>query len=332
MPADLGVRDDEAFWRALRTQFTIPADQAFFNTATLGSSPRVVQDAVIASIQHIDRDIADWDYKPDHENFFTGYYPEMPTRDKLATTVNCTGRDIALTQNATFGMNFIANGLDLKAGRRSRRDQPGAPRRPEGLRSPRQARRHRRPRSDRPRAAEVPRAADPALPRRDHAPYPGLGDSPHLQFARHPVSGRAALRAGARTRHLERRGRRAVAGTRGDRRAGDGLRRLLRLAAQVDARARRDGTSLHPSRTTAGRLDHPRLQRLGRPGRPDVPADAVRHRQPEPPRRARRGGGVPQPDRVRPDPGSATSRWPTGSGQGSPPCLGPRSCRPRTPS
>jgi len=116
MPSDIGTLDDEAYWRALRTQFTIPADQAFFNTATLGSSPRVVQDAVIASIQHIGRDIADWDYKPDHENFFTGYYPEMPTRDKLATTVNCTGRDIALTQNATFGMNFLANGLDLKPG------------------------------------------------------------------------------------------------------------------------------------------------------------------------------------------------------------------------
>ena len=116
MPANLGALDDEAYWRALRTQFTIPPEQAFFNTATLGSSPRAVQDALIASVQHIDRDIAEWDYKPDHENFFTGYYPEMSTRDKLATVVNCTGRDIALTQNATFGMNFIANGLDLKAG------------------------------------------------------------------------------------------------------------------------------------------------------------------------------------------------------------------------
>jgi isopenicillin-N epimerase len=116
MPADLGPSDDEAFWRQLRKQFTIPADEAFFNTATLGSSPKVVQEAVIASMQHVDRDIARWDYKPDHENYFTGYYPEMPRRDQLATVLNCTSHDLALTQNATFGMNFVANGLDLKPG------------------------------------------------------------------------------------------------------------------------------------------------------------------------------------------------------------------------
>jgi isopenicillin-N epimerase len=116
MPADLGALDDEAYWRALRTQFTIPSDQAFFNTATLGSSPRAVQETVIASIQHVNRDIAEWDYKAGHENFFTGYYPEMPSRDKVATVLNCTGHDVALTMNATFGMNFVANGLDLKPG------------------------------------------------------------------------------------------------------------------------------------------------------------------------------------------------------------------------
>jgi selenocysteine lyase/cysteine desulfurase len=116
MPANLGPLDDEAYWRALRTQFTIPPEQAFFNTATLGSSPRAVQETVIASLQHVDRDIAEWDYKAGHENFFTGYYPEIPSRDKLATTINCTGRDVALAMNATFGMNFVANGLDLQPG------------------------------------------------------------------------------------------------------------------------------------------------------------------------------------------------------------------------
>jgi len=116
MPAEFSGLDDEAYWRALRTQFTIPPEQAFFNTATLGSSPRAVQEAVIASLQHVDKDIADWDYKAGHENFFTGYYPELPSRDKVATVLNGAGRDLALTMNATFGMNFVANGLDLKPG------------------------------------------------------------------------------------------------------------------------------------------------------------------------------------------------------------------------
>ena len=116
MPADLGPLDDEKYWRTLRAQFTIPTDQAFFNTATLGSSPRAVQETVIASLQHVDRDIAEWDYKAGHENYFTGYYPELPSRDKVATTLNCEGRDVSLAQNATFGMNFVANGLDLKPG------------------------------------------------------------------------------------------------------------------------------------------------------------------------------------------------------------------------
>ena len=41
---------------------------------------------------------------------------QEPLREKLGKLVNAAGRDIALTQNATFGMNFLANGLDLKTG------------------------------------------------------------------------------------------------------------------------------------------------------------------------------------------------------------------------
>lgn len=104
------------FWSDLRKQFLIPPDEAFFNTGTLGSSPRVVLDAVVQHMTHVDRDIAHWDYKPDHENYFTGYYAELPIRTKIARVLNAAPEEIALTQNATFGMNFVANGLDLGIG------------------------------------------------------------------------------------------------------------------------------------------------------------------------------------------------------------------------
>ena len=113
-PPDGPISQD--FWRELRKEFLIPPDEAFFNTGTLGSSPRVVRDAVIQHMTHVDRDIAHWDYKPDHEQYFTGYNPENWLRDKLAKLINASRDEIALTQNATFGMNFLANGLQLGLG------------------------------------------------------------------------------------------------------------------------------------------------------------------------------------------------------------------------
>lgn len=103
----------EDFWEKLRAEFLLPRDEAFFNTGTLGSSPKVVLDAVVEHMTHVERDLAHWDYKPDHENYFTGYYPETWLRDKLAALLGADTPEIALTQNATFGMNFIANGLEL---------------------------------------------------------------------------------------------------------------------------------------------------------------------------------------------------------------------------
>lgn len=107
---------DEEFWIELRKEFLIPADEVFFNTGTLGSSPRVVLDTVVEHMTHIERDIAHWDYKAGHEQFFTGYFPETELRAKLAALLGADTDEIALTQNATFGMNFLANGLDLGPG------------------------------------------------------------------------------------------------------------------------------------------------------------------------------------------------------------------------
>lgn len=115
MPSEIRATGEE-FWKELRREFTLNRDETFFNTGTLGASPKAVQDAVIDHMRHVDTDIARWDYYADHENYFTGYYPEMPIRDKVAGVIGAHGKDIALCQNATFGMNFLANGLELAPG------------------------------------------------------------------------------------------------------------------------------------------------------------------------------------------------------------------------
>src|ERR1044071_2082304 len=108
MPAEIHATGED-FWKELRKECTLNRDETFFNTGTLGASPKAVQEAVIDHMRHVDRDIARWDYKADHENYFTGYYPELTYREKLAAIINAKGHDVALTQNATFGMNFLAN-------------------------------------------------------------------------------------------------------------------------------------------------------------------------------------------------------------------------------
>ena len=97
------------FWRQLRGEFLIPEEEAFFNTGTLGASPRVVLQAVIDHMTHVDRDIAHWDYHPEHEQFLTGYSGENWLREKLALLINATERsELALTPSATVGMRISA--------------------------------------------------------------------------------------------------------------------------------------------------------------------------------------------------------------------------------
>ncbi|HEX5725017.1 MAG TPA: aminotransferase class V-fold PLP-dependent enzyme, partial [Longimicrobiaceae bacterium] len=82
----------------------------------LGATPRVVLDAVVEHMTRVERELAHWDYHPDHEQFYTGYYPELAIREKLGRVVNASADEVALTANATMGMNLVANGLELGAG------------------------------------------------------------------------------------------------------------------------------------------------------------------------------------------------------------------------
>lgn len=108
--------DDAALFAAAREQFLIPAGVAYGNTGTLGASPREVVDALIEGIRRNETGLAAWPYEQPDGEPLTGYQKLLPVREALGKFINAPAADIALTQNATVGMNFLANGLDLAAG------------------------------------------------------------------------------------------------------------------------------------------------------------------------------------------------------------------------
>ena len=107
--------DDEVFAEA-RRHFLIPENVAYCNTGTLGASPREVVDALTRGIEEIERDLADWPYFQADGEPLTGYQKLSGFRAAVGALVNAPGEDVALIQNATMGMGFLANGLDLAPG------------------------------------------------------------------------------------------------------------------------------------------------------------------------------------------------------------------------
>lgn len=107
---------DAEFWKQVRGEFLLPPDEVFFNTATLGSMPRSVVDTVTHSTTELTSTLAQWDYRIEHPDWFTGYRNFPQIMEKIAKLIHCEAAEVCTTQNATFGMNFIAQGIDLKPG------------------------------------------------------------------------------------------------------------------------------------------------------------------------------------------------------------------------
>jgi len=115
-PALDGLADDATLFTAARKHFLIPPGVAYCNTGTLGASPREVVDALTDGIRRLETDLASWPYEQPDGEPLTGYQQLADVRAAVGRFVGATAAEIALTQNATMGMNFLANGLDLAAG------------------------------------------------------------------------------------------------------------------------------------------------------------------------------------------------------------------------
>jgi isopenicillin-N epimerase len=105
-------QNQDAYWRELRKQFLIPADEIYLNNGTVGSSPAPVLRAVFEGYEASEKlneadpeDYPIWGY---------GWWNQF--RDPLAAFVGCNRDEIALLRNATEANSYIANGIDLKPG------------------------------------------------------------------------------------------------------------------------------------------------------------------------------------------------------------------------
>ncbi len=109
--------DTEDYWRMVRKQFPLKEGQTYFNNGTMGPTSSYVLDKMIHHMLHINKEAATVDYKNGSgPEILSGYFPYEGLRTKLGKIINCDFKEISLTQNATFGMNYVGMGLDLKAG------------------------------------------------------------------------------------------------------------------------------------------------------------------------------------------------------------------------
>jgi isopenicillin-N epimerase len=109
--------DDPQYWAKIRDQFMLSKDSVFFNPGTVGAMPRIVVDRMTAHLRYIAEHVTDWAYKDDNkEEFISGYNNLLSIRTKVGALIHADAAEIAMTDNVTNGMSYIANGLTLQPG------------------------------------------------------------------------------------------------------------------------------------------------------------------------------------------------------------------------
>jgi len=113
LPArELLARQPEAYWAALKKQFLFRPGFLYLNNGTMGSSPLPVVRAFLESIlkeEQLEND--------DTEQYpLWGYGKWDQYRQPVADFIGARLDEVALVRNATEGLNYVANGLDLRPG------------------------------------------------------------------------------------------------------------------------------------------------------------------------------------------------------------------------
>jgi selenocysteine lyase/cysteine desulfurase len=103
-PLPPAAPDDEAYWRMVRSQFLISPRGIYFNTGTVGASPRTVLDAVVRHMTAF-------------ETVFDAEGVDLEAlRRSVGALLGAPAQTLAFTRNTTESMSWIAGGLDLTAG------------------------------------------------------------------------------------------------------------------------------------------------------------------------------------------------------------------------
>lgn len=101
--------DSEAFWENIKAQFHFASGLRYFNNASLGPSPRMVQEATNTFRATLDGFPSKY--------MWGGWSDEKEdVRKKVAGLFSVSEEEIAITHNTTEGMNLIARSFDLKPG------------------------------------------------------------------------------------------------------------------------------------------------------------------------------------------------------------------------
>jgi selenocysteine lyase/cysteine desulfurase len=111
-----GTVSDAELFEHLRRDLSFARDVTYCNTGTLGAVPGEVLEAMIHGLRSTEAGLPDWPYfQPDGEPL-TGYPPRPAARGEAARFLGADVGEVAITQNATMGMNMLGNGIDWQPG------------------------------------------------------------------------------------------------------------------------------------------------------------------------------------------------------------------------